>query len=208
MKLFVLLGLICSFLHSFGQEFEGEIVYKVNYPELMLNSIPPEFRDSVQITKKMIKIDQIRTETHSGMGKQILLEKIGSDTSYLLLNLMGKNLALVLVDPDPSEKKKDSLTIEGKADKLHGYKCKQATYHKNGVEHLIIFTTELSADYGNSFKSLGGLALVFPIVLSEQDVLFYTCIAITEKEVSSSEFEIPSNFVLTSMEEFAKLIGG
>jgi GLPGLI family protein len=205
--LFIAFSLMLS-TFAFQQSFEGEIRYKVDFPEMMLSSIPGPLKDSVKITVKVIKNKNVRTETFSKMGKQILLEKIGSDTSYLLMNLMGTDIALEMINPGGEPKKKDSLVVEGKSEKLFGFKCKKASYTKYGKTHTIFFTTALDKGYGNSFSSLGGLALIFPIVINEKDVLLYSCTSIEEKEISDDQFTIPNNFKITTMEEFGKMIGG
>ncbi|MEZ4936302.1 MAG: hypothetical protein R2799_01775 [Crocinitomicaceae bacterium] len=208
MRIFLLV--IFSFLYSnfYAQDFEGVIRFSVEYPEMMINSFPPEFHDSVKTSTKYIKGDRVRTENFTVMGKQVLIEKIGSDTSYLMFNLMGENIAIEVVGSNKPESKKDSLKSSGKAPKKFGYKCKKALYTKHGSTYEIIYTDGVSSKYGNSFTALGGFALNYPIILSEFETILYTCTEITEKEISDSLFKIPENFRVVSMEEFSKMIGG
>lgn len=206
-SLILSLTILCSSL-LFGQDFEGVITYKVEMPEMMLKSVPNDLKDSVQMTRKIIKGNHMCTESFTAMGKQVMLEKIGSDTSYLMMNLMGRDIAIEIVGTSKPEKEKDSLKTEGKTDKMFGYKCEKASYTKNGKKYEIIYTKQIDKKYGNSFTMLGGLALQFPIVLTEFETIIYKCSSIEKKPVSDDHFKIPSNFEVISMEEFGKMIGG
>ncbi|MEZ4939131.1 MAG: hypothetical protein R2799_16210, partial [Crocinitomicaceae bacterium] len=86
-SIFLSLVLSC-FSFVFAQDFEGVIKFSIEYPEKMVASIPAQLQDSVKTSTKFIKGDQIRTENFTAMGKQVLLERVGSDTSYLMFNLM------------------------------------------------------------------------------------------------------------------------
>lgn len=208
MRTSIIFTFLFVFNFCFSQSFEGIITFKIDYPEMMLKTIPEQFKDSVKVSRKYIRGNQIRTENYTGMGKQVLLEKVGSDTSYLMFNLMGDDIAVEIIGSSKPESKKDSLTVTGKAKKMFGKKCKKATYIKNGKEYEIIYTDQIDAKYGNSFTKLGGLALVYPIVLSEFETLIYTCTDIKETEITDDFFRIPNNFRVVSMEEFGKMIGG
>lgn len=208
MKLFLALFMCLGFSTVFSQKFEGKISFNVEYPEMMLSSIPPQLRDSVQTVTKVIKNKKVRTETWTKMGKQIMLEEIGNDTTYLLMTLMGQDLALEMVIPNSEPEKKDSLVLKGKAGKIHGKKCKEATYTKHGKEHMVIYTDDISPKYSNSFTELSGFALIFPVVVNERDVLNYKCTEINSTEVSDTYFDIPSKYKVVTMEEFSKMIGG
>lgn len=208
MRLFITFLTIGIFSFAYQQEFEGIVQYKIDYPEMMLNSFPSNIKDSAQIAIKLIKGKNVRTESFSKMGKQSLLVNIESDTSYLLMDLYGKKLALQMVDPNPNTKKNDSLKLAGNAGKVFGFKSKKATYTKHGKEYTIIYCPQISSKYGTSFTSLNGLALVFPIVLNEMDALIYTCESIQETTISDSYFEIPSDHEVLTMEQFYQMING
>ena len=130
MKIILLLLFVGFSTFAFQQDFEGVITYNIEYPAKMIETLPQGVQDSMKITTKVIKKDRMITVTWTKMGKQVLIEKIGSDTSYLLMNLMGKDLALIMVNPNPNEKKKDSLEVTGKAPKMFDRKCKKANYKK------------------------------------------------------------------------------
>ena len=208
MRAFILSSLFLLSCASFSQNFEGVLTYKIDMPEMMLRSIPPQLVDSVKSTKKFIKNDHIRTETFSPMGKQVMLEKIGSDTTYLLMHLMGKDIAIEILGTDKPESKKDSLVETGKGSKMFGFKTEKASYTKYGSKYEIIYTKQLDVNYGNSFKSLGGVALQFPIIISEFEILIYTCTGIEKKPIADDLFDIPVNYEVLTMEEFGKMIGG
>ncbi len=73
-SLILSLTILCSSL-LFGQDFEGVITYKVEMPEMMLKSVPNDLKDSVQMTRKIIKGNHMCTESFTAMGKQVMLEK-------------------------------------------------------------------------------------------------------------------------------------
>lgn len=209
MNKFLLAFLCFAFsVNAQSQKFEGIVTFSIEYPEIMLNTVPPSLRDSVKISRKYIKGDRMKTENFTSMGKQILIETIGSDTSYLLFNLMGEDIAVEIVGTSKPESKKDSLVKKGNGPKIHNLKCKKASYTKNGKEYEVIYTDQIDSKYGNSFTALGGFALKYPIVLSERETLFYECTEVKETGLSNDVFSIPSNFRIVSMEEFGKMIGG
>lgn len=197
--------------------FEGVITYKITYPdskftESQLAMFPKLVTVSVKGTKS-------RTEMQMNGMSTVEIKDYSEKSSVTLLDIMGQKLAIKKTSADiEKEMKSDATTsveLTSETKVIAGYMCKKAviTINDDGKKSVFeaYFTEELGGNNINFdnpvFKDIKGVMLEFSLRENEMNMLF-TATSVDKKGISSKEFEIPSDYKPTTLDEMKNMFGG
>ncbi|MCT4581319.1 MAG: DUF4412 domain-containing protein [Flavobacteriales bacterium] len=211
-KMFSLLSVIAIFVGSTFAQFEGKVVYGLDYelPEAMeaqRSMLPSEM--SMLIGKSKTKVIQ-----NTMMGSQIVITDTKAKSSILLMDMMGQKMAIDLPAPTEEELKEEvqpNFKYDDKTKKIAGHKCKHAIMtleDENGeeMEMDVYYTEEIPSAANDKLKGLKGFPLEYTI-LSQGLTMIVTAKSVSKEKVAASEFEVPEGFSKMTMEEFKKSMG-
>ena len=191
-----------------AQTFEGKITFGIDYelPEAM------EAQRSMLPSEMIIYIAKghVRIEQKTMMGEQNVITDTKAKTSVLLMNMMGKKIAITMTD-DGKEKPTPKIVYSKDTKTIAGYECKKATYiteDEAGEEQEmeVYYTEEIPAEANDKLPGLKGYPLEYSI--NAQGMLMTLAAKTVSKEkVSKKLFEIPEGYEEMSMEDFMKSMG-
>lgn len=199
-KLLYIIVLFVS-VNGWSQDFEGEIVYTLTYGELpeelqgMEGMMPQEMKFTISGSK--IKLEQSYL-----LGSQAIVMDEETKKGFLLMDMLGQRMAIVL---DASEEEETAeLDYKSTSEKrvIQGYACtKYVATTAEGNEVYVWVTQDLKVDFGTSrpVKGIDGFPVSFT---TSADGVETTCelLRVTKKVIPASEFEIPEDFIITTME--------
>jgi hypothetical protein len=206
---------VCLFA---GKTFDGVITYKISYPdskltEAQLNMVPKMMTVSIKGSKA-------RTEMNVGGGLVVEILDYMAKTKIALINMMGQKFAIKQtkqeIEKENAEQPKGTVNVTDETKDIAGYKCKKAivTTDDDGVKTTfeVWFTEELGgkdANFDNPvYKDVNGVMLEFTMK-TPQATMKFSATSVEKKSVSAKDFEIPSDYTLTTQEELkSKFSGG
>lgn len=207
-----LLSVAAIFVGSTCAQFEGKVVFGLEYelPEAM------ESQRSMLPSQMDMLISQSKTKVvqNTMMGAQIVLTDTKENSSHLLINMMEQKMAIKIAKPTKEEKAKQvqpKYKYDDKTKKIAGYKCKHAIMiieDENGEENEVdvYYTEEIPASANDKLKGLKGFPLEYTI--SPQGLtMVVTANSVSKEKIAASEFEIPSDYTIMTMEEFQAIMG-
>lgn len=225
MKKTILLStvLICAFVLNFnhlfaGKPFEGVITFKISYPdnkftESQMAMFPKVVTVSIKGTKSRMDMQM------SGMNT-VEISDYEAKTKVALLNLMGQKYAIKQTSDDIAKEmaKEPASTVEitSETKMIAGYSCKKAviTVNDDGVKstYEAFFTNEFGGGKMSNFdnplyKDIDGVLLEFSMKTRELNMKF-TATSVEKKSLPAKDFEIPSEYTLTTQEELKSKFGG
>jgi GLPGLI family protein len=196
-----------------AKDFKGIITYKVS---ITGSGVTDEVKAMMPKTMVlMIKDEKSRSEMVMGMGKTIVLTDAGTETSTVLLDMMGQKMAIQSTKEDIQKELDESpeYSVEKTSDtkQILDYTCKKAIIKSDdGMEITVYYTDELGtgSTYFDDpqFRQIDGLMLEFEIP-NEGMTMKFTAISVEKKNVSDSEFEIPEGYEVKSKEEMQGMFG-
>jgi hypothetical protein len=213
---FILLFIISSALVA-GKPFDGVITYKISYPdskfsEAQLNMFPKVMTVSVKGSKA-------RTEMNVGGGTTVEILDYVAKTKVALINMMGQKFAIKQtaqeIEKENAQQPKGIVNVTNETKSIAGYNCKKAivTSDEDGVKSTfeVWFTEELGgkdANFDNPlYKDINGVMLEF-LIKTPQITMKLTATSVEKKAVSAKDFEIPTDYTLTTQEELKSKFGG
>ncbi len=213
---FILLFLVSAALVA-GKPFDGVVTYKVSYPdskltEAQLNMFPKMMTVSIKGSKA-------RTEMSVGGGLVVEILDYVAKTKIALINMMGQKFAIKQtkeeIEKENVDQPKGTVEVTKETRNIVGYNCKKAivTTDDDGVKttYEVWFTEELGgkdANFDNPlYKDINGVMLEFTMK-SPQAVMKFSATSIEKKSVSAKDFEIPSDYTLTTQDELKNKFGG
>ena len=215
--LFVLFFFGTSASHA-GKPFEGIISYKISYPDSKFTeSQLAMFPKLLTVT---IKGSKARAEIAVGGGSQAEIVDYGDKSKISLINTMGQKYAIKQTADElaKEQEKEPKGTVELNADTktIAGYTCKKATVtvDEDGTKTVyeVYYTPELGGKEVNfdkgMYKDIDGVMLEFSQITPQQINMTFTATSVEKKSVSAKDFEIPSDYTLTTMEELKNKMGG
>lgn len=205
-----LIAFLLSCISLFTQaQFEGKIVTKIE--------VVSASADSKDVAKMLgdkmttfVKGSKSRMEQKTPIGNNIIISDTVKKESVLLLDLMGKKIALVTKDePLDLEKNesdfKDKVTITNETKMILGHSCKKAVIllseEKGSAE--VWFSTDYP-NFNSDYPELMGLPLEYTVI-AEDLVMKFLVIEITPSTLDSALFEIPAGYEIRSQEELKGL---
>jgi hypothetical protein len=200
-----------------AKPFDGVITYKISYPdskytEAQLNMFPKVMTVSVKGSKA-------RTEMNVGGGTTVEILDYASKTKVALINMMGQKYAIKQtqqeIEKENAGQPKGTVNITSETKNIAGYNCKKAivTSDEDGVKTTfeVWFTEELGgkdANFDNPlYKDINGVLMEFSLKTPQISMRF-SATSVEKKAVSAKDFEIPSDYTLTTQEELKSKFGG
>lgn len=198
------------------KSFEGLITYKITYPDNKYSE--SQMAMFPKILTVSIKGEKSRTDIQTGMGNTVEISDYAAKTKTTLLDMMGQKYAIRSsweeIQKEMAGEPKGQVEVTGETKTIAGYLCKKAivTVDDKGTRYTIdvYYTSELgprAANFDNAtYKDIDGVMLEFSMKTPQVHMRF-TATAIEKKTISSKEFEIPSDYTLTTQEELRSKFG-
>jgi len=200
-----------------GKSFEGVITYKITYPgskftENQLAMFP-------KITVVTIKGDKAKTELQMSGINTVEITDYTTKSKVSLINMMGQKYAVKQtteeIEKESANGPKPTIELTSETKMIAGYTCKKAIITTNDKgeknEFEVYYTSELGSKVVNFdnplYKDIDGVLLEFTMK-TPQVTMKFTATGIEKKSVSSKEFDIPPDYVLTTQEELKSKFGG
>ena len=213
----ILLAMITISVMALPKQFEGIITYKITYPgSTFTEAQQAMFPKIMTIT---IKGQKTKSEIQTQMGSQIGITDYQTETKTQLINMMGQKYAI----PQTAEEIKEEIKGEPEGEvqvtdetkTIAGYSCTKAivTVNDDGtkVTYEVWFSKEFGAENANFdnpiYKDINGVLMEFSMI-TPQFTMKFQAIDVDKKKVSSKEFDIPSDYTVTTMEELQSKMGG
>ncbi len=207
------LSVLC-FATFFAQKtFEGTIKYKIEY-----NEIPDEMAgyESMLAKEMIIKIkgNKSRTEQSTAMGTSVNIADGNKKTVTTLMNMMGNKIAIVMTEEEVNKKNNtkttSKITYTSETKKIAGYNCKKAIVPaSNDDDKMTIYYTDKinPPKIGEIYKGLKGFPLQYE--MKDQGLeMTVTATEIKKEKVADSEFIVPKDYEITTMEKFQQKMSG
>jgi hypothetical protein len=199
------------------KSFEGVFTYKITYPgNAYTESQMAMFPKIMTIT---IKGNKAKSELQTQMGAQMTIFDYAEKNRVALINMMGQKYAIKETTEDIqkeiNEEPVPTIEYVEETKLIAGHTCKKALVeiNKNGnkTTYEVWYSTEFGAENANFdnplYKDIKGVLMEFSIIQPQFTMKFST-ISVEKKKISPSEFDIPADYVLTTMEELESKMGG
>jgi len=206
--LITLLSLILLVGNLNAQTFEGKITFGIDYelPEAMEAQramLPSDM--VIYITKGHVRIEQ-----KTMMGDQNVITDTKAKTSVLLMNMMGKKMAITMAD-DGKDKPTPKIAYSDETKKIAGYDCKKAIYTTKDAEGEdqemeVYYTEDIPSEANDKLPGLKGYPLEYTINSSGM-LMTLTAKTVSKEKVSKKLFLIPDGYEEMTMEDFMKSMG-
>jgi hypothetical protein len=213
---FILLFLVSSAMMA-GKPFDGVITYKITYPDSKFTEAQLSMAPKMMTVS--IKGSKARTEMNVGGGLVVEILDYVAKTKVALINMMGQKFAIKSnaeeIEKENAGQPKGTVTITNETKNIAGYNCKKAivTSDDDGVKSTfeVWFTDEIGgkdANFDNPlYKDINGVMLEF-ILKTPQASMKLSATSIDKKAVPAKDFEIPSDYTLTTQDELKGKFGG
>jgi len=197
--------------------FEGVITYKISYPDSKFTE--SQMAMFPKLMSVMIKGSKSKTEMITGMGNQTEINDYTEKSKVSLLDMMGQKYAIkeTAADIQKEMEKEPPATVEvtNETKTIAGYLSKKAivTTNQDGEKTVyeVWFTEELGSKDVNFadpiYKDINGVLMEF-LMKTPQITMKFTVSSVEKKNVAAKEFEIPSDYKLTTKEELKSKFGG
>lgn len=219
---FFLLLIVLNPFNTFAQAkpFEGVINYEITFPE---SNLPPETQGMLPKNMKLlISGDFSKTEMIMSMGNQSVLIDHKNLKTTALINVMGQKYAIIQtkqeIDAETGGNQIPSVVVTDETKEIAGYTCKKAIItikNKEGKEtdkFTVFFTEDIKVKdmyfHQPSFKDITGGMLEFEMEAQEGLRMKLSALSVEKKKISKEEFEIPSDYKVTTKDELMKMFGG
>lgn len=200
-----------------GKPFEGIITFKISYPdskfsESQLAMFPKVFTVSV-------KGDKSRTDLQMSGMNTVEITDYKTKSSVRLINMMGQKYAIKKsndeIMKDMAEEGSATVEVTAETKTIAGYKCTKAivTVNQDGVKSTFEgwFTKEIGSALSNFnnayYKDIDGTLLEFTMKNREITMKF-TATSVEKKSIADKDFEIPSDYTVTTEDELKSKFGG
>lgn len=200
-----------------GKPFEGVITYKITYPDTKVSE--SQMAMLPKVITVSVKGNKSRTDMSMGGMNTVEIIDYKEKTSVSLLNLMGQKYALKMTTADiekkATEKGTPSVELVSETKVIAGYTCNKAvvTINNDGVKSTfeVFYCPELGSKMINFadpvYKDIDGALMEFST--SEQGMTMkFTATSIEKKNLSAKDFEVPSDYTITTEEELKSKFGG
>ncbi len=207
---FITAGTMSNPTEDLKKDFQGVIVYTIEYLELpdevkgMESMLPQE--TSMTMSGDIEKVEQ------SVMGgSQIVISNTKTGESHILMDMMGQKLDIFLSaeEAKAAEEEAGDPTVVNKGDQktIQGYKCRLAEVTDGeGNVQLVYYTKSIKVKH-NNFTHLDGFPLEYQ---TSQNNMKLNMVAteVKKRKVDASEFEVPEGYTPMTMDELNSMMGG
>lgn len=187
---------------NFGQTgFTGLIKYKVSIMDTSMQTLIDD-REMIVYTNDTLSRMEIMNDA---LGLQVNIKNLGLKKSYLLMDFLGKKLAIrtdTEINPTKSEPYKIKYKILG-VRKFNGYKLKKAIVYREDLKEkkTVWYFKEIRPDLLEFYTGIKGLPADF-YVGAIDGIIHYSLISIERKPVEKDLFGIPSDYEKITLDEF------
>ncbi len=200
-----------------GKPFEGVITFKITYPdnkisESQMAMFPKLLTVSIKGTKARTDLEM------SGMNTVEITDYVDK-TKIALINMMGQKYAIkqtsAEIEKEMAKEAKPTIVLSDETKVIAGYTCKKAviTVNDDGAKtsYEVYYSNELGSKMANFdnplYKDIDGVMLEF--LLKNRDInMKFTATSIEKKSLPAKDFEIPSDYTLTTQDELKSKFGG
>lgn len=191
------------------KKWMGKIKYSLDYdlPEAY------ESQRAMMATEMTCYIgkDFTRQEQGSAIGDQITINNLATGVTVVLIDLMGKKIAISTEDVETEDKVDPVIEYLDETKEIAGYNCKKAIYKivkdESEMAFEVYYTEDLPADANTQFKGIEGFPMEYTIEAQGMKTI-YSAVEVTEEKVSKSLGEIPEGYEQMSISEFMEMMGG
>ena len=200
-----------------GKPFEGVITYKITYPdskfsESQLAMFPKVLTVSVKGTKS-------RTDLQMSGMNTVEITDYSDKTSVSLLNMMGQKYAIkqttAEIEAKMASEGKATVEMSEETKSIAGYTCKKVvvTVNDDGAKstYEAYYTSELGSKLANFnnplYKDIDGALLEF-LMKNQEVTMKFIATSVEKKSLVAKDFEIPSDYTLTTQDELKSKFGG
>jgi hypothetical protein len=211
------LSLFSSYAGMSAKPFEGVITFKITYPdnkfsESQLAMFPKMLTVSIRGTKA-------RTDLQMSGMNTVEITDYNDKTKVALLNMMGQKYAIkqttAEIEKEMAEAATPTIELSTEIKVIAGYTCKKAviTVNEDGAKSTfeVFYSSELGSKMANFdqpiYKDIDGVLLEFLLKNREVNMKF-TAISVEKKSLPAKDFEIPSDYTLTTQDELKSKFGG
>lgn len=197
--------------------FEGVITFKISYPDTKFSE--SQMAMFPKVLTVSIKGAKSRTDMQmSGMNSVEITDYI-EKTSVSLINMMGQKYAIkqtaAEIESKIAAEGKPTVVLSDETKVIAGYTCKKVvvTMAENGINNTYeaYYTSELGSKLVNFnnplYKDIDGVLLEF-LMKSQQINMKFTATSVEKKSLPAKDFEIPSDYTLTTQDELKSKFGG
>jgi hypothetical protein len=209
--------LYCSFNTSAGKPFEGVITYKITYPDSKFSE--SQLAMFPKVLTVSVKGSKSRTDLQMSGMTTVEISDYTDKTSVSLLNMMGQKYAIKQTTAEIESKNaaEGTTTVEqsNETKVVAGYTCKKVvvTVNDDGAKSTFEawYTSELGSKQANFnnplYKDIDGALLEF-LMKNREVTMKFTATSVEKKSLPAKDFEIPSDYTLTTQDELKSKFGG
>ena len=215
---FALCARLCtSFPASSGKPFEGVITFKITYPDNKISE--SQMAMFPKVLTVSVKGSKARTDMELSGMKTVEITDCVDKTKVALLNMMGQKYAIkqnaAEIEKELGKEAKPTVELSSETKVIAGYTCKKAvvTVNDDGVKstYEVYYSNELGSKTVNFdnplYKEIDGVLLEFS--MKNRDInMKFTATSIEKKSLSAKDFEIPSDYTVTTQDELKSKFGG
>ncbi len=198
----------CSFAFVNAQDFEGEIIYKIEYGQLpdqpgIENFLPKELKNSIKGGKT--RMDQSFGE--SGNSQFVVIDD-ENQRGFVASHMMGQKMIINISEEDmkASTESYQNAEVEylDEYKDILGYKCQKAVLSQEGVTTTLYVTEKLPNKASRQFMRLKGMPL--EITTSQEALeIIMTATSIDKKSIDASIFVKPEGYQELSLQDIKNM---
>jgi hypothetical protein len=200
-----------------GKPFEGVITYKITYPDSKFSE--SQLAMFPKVLTVSVKGSKSRTDLQMSGMNTVEITDYSDKTSVSLINMMGQKYAIKQTTADIekkiNEEGKTTVELSDETKTIAGYTCKKVVVTVNDDGAVSTYEAYYSSELGTKlanfnnplYKDIDGALLEFSMKNREVSMKF-TATAVEKKNLASKDFEIPSDYTLTTEDELKSKFGG
>lgn len=201
-----LLMILITASFSNAQNFEGKIHYKMSYGDLGPGM---ETYEAMLPTEMLylVKGNKSKMIQPTSMGETIVILDQENKMSTVLVDMMGKKVAIENKGDESNETELPSIDYVNESKTIAGYLSKKAIISDDEGNKTIVWYTEELPSLGlyKKMKGLKGFPMEFE--MNQNGISSKISVSkISEESISDSEFIIPSEYEKVSQEEFQQMM--
>ena len=200
-----------------GKPFEGVITFKITYPDNKISE--SQMAMFPKLLTVSIKGTKARTDLQMSGMNTVEITDYTDKTKIALINMMGQKYAIkqttAEIEKEMEKEAKPNVVLSDTTKVIAGYTCKKAviTVNNDGVKstYEVYYSSELGSKMANFdnplYKDIDGVLLEF--LLKNRDInMKFTATSVEKKSLPAKDFEIPSDYTLTTQDELKSKFGG
>ncbi len=214
----LMFAVICNSVQAVsGKPFEGVITYKITYPDSKFSE--SQLAMFPKVLTVSIKGSKSRTDLQMTGMTTVTIADYVDKTSVSLMNMMGQKYAIKQTTAEIESKNaaegQTTVVLSEETKVIAGYTCKKVvvTVNDDGAKSTFEawYSSELGSKLANFnsplYKDVDGGLLEF--LMKNQEVsMKFTATSVEKKSLQAKDFEIPSDYTLTTEDELKSKFGG